>query len=59
MKMAQPNASDVRAWARENGLTVGERGHLPSEVVGQYNKGRRNRFENTNPMARAKTTAEA
>lgn len=29
----------VRAWARENGFTVSERGRIPSEVVEAYRRG--------------------
>jgi len=28
--------SDVRAWARENGFTISERGRIPSNVIEAY-----------------------
>jgi uncharacterized protein YhaN len=37
----QPQAGDqraIRAWAREHGLTVGERGRLPADVVDAYTR---------------------
>ena len=34
--------ADVRAWARENGMTVGERGKLPPEVIKEFNKAHKN-----------------
>ena len=35
-KVARP--ADVRAWAREQGMTVGERGKFPPDVIKAYNK---------------------
>lgn len=32
----EPKASDVRAWAKAEGLDVPDRGKLPDEVVEQY-----------------------
>jgi hypothetical protein len=29
-------SGDIRAWAREHGLTVSERGRIPASVVEQY-----------------------
>jgi hypothetical protein len=34
-------APDVRAWAQEQGLTVGARGALPAQVVQAYAKAHR------------------
>ncbi len=30
------HSAQVRAWAREQGLTVSERGRIPADVVGRY-----------------------
>jgi hypothetical protein len=30
-------SGDIRAWAKEHGLAVSERGRIPASVVGQYN----------------------
>jgi hypothetical protein len=30
-------SGDIRAWAKEHGLTVSERGRIPASVVEQYN----------------------
>ena len=32
-----PSANDIRAWAKENGLTVSERGRISQEVRDAYN----------------------
>ena len=32
----EPNAADVRAWARENGYEVSSRGRVPAEVLQAY-----------------------
>ncbi len=32
----KPSTSQVRQWAREQGVQVGERGRLPAELVAQY-----------------------
>lgn len=32
-------AADIRAWARENGIEVSERGRIPARVVEQYDAG--------------------
>jgi hypothetical protein len=29
-------SGDIRAWAREQGITVSERGRIPASVVAQY-----------------------
>ena len=29
-------SGDIRAWAKERGLAIGERGRIPARVVGQY-----------------------
>jgi hypothetical protein len=44
-------AKEVRAWALENGLQVGTRGHLPGDVIKAYNRGRRRKFQSRNPMS--------
>lgn len=33
-------ASEIRQWARENGVTVSERGRIPHEVVDRYRAAR-------------------
>ncbi len=46
-------AADVRAWARDQNIPVGTRGHLPGDVIDRFNKAHRvNQFENTNPAVR-------
>lgn len=30
------NTSEVRAWARERGIAIKERGRVPAEVIAQY-----------------------
>ncbi len=30
------SSADIRAWAREQGLSVSERGRIPAEIVAQY-----------------------
>ncbi len=32
----EPNAAEVRAWARENGYEVSSRGRVPAEVLQAY-----------------------
>jgi Lsr2 len=32
-------SGDIRAWAKEHGLTVSERGRIPASVVEQYDAG--------------------
>jgi hypothetical protein len=34
----QPSTSEIRAWAREQGLDVSERGRIPAAIVEQYEK---------------------
>ncbi|MCU1587913.1 MAG: Lsr2 [Frankiales bacterium] len=36
MKTTPPNSSDVRQWARQKGLEVGERGRLSPDVLAAY-----------------------
>ncbi|MCW2544409.1 MAG: Lsr2 [Frankiales bacterium] len=36
MKTTPPKSSDVRQWARQKGLEVGERGRLSPEVLAAY-----------------------
>ena len=31
------HSSDIRAWAKEHGVAVSERGRIPTSVVEQYN----------------------
>jgi hypothetical protein len=38
MAKTPPNSSDVRQWARQNGLEVGERGRLSPDVLEAYAK---------------------
>ena len=41
----------VRAWARKRGIPVGTRGHLPQELIDQFNRAHRTvAAENSNPM---------
>ncbi|HLL07358.1 MAG TPA: Lsr2 family protein [Nocardioidaceae bacterium] len=32
-----PSAADIRAWARENGRTLSDRGRVPAEIREAYN----------------------
>jgi Lsr2 len=34
----QASTSEIRAWAREQGLEVSERGRIPASIVEQYEK---------------------
>lgn len=46
--------STVRAWAHEQGIFHGRRGHLPGYVIDQFNRRhRRKRALNTNPAVKA------
>jgi len=38
---AAATAADVRAWANENGHTVGVRGRIPAPIIAEFNKGKR------------------
>lgn len=38
---AGATAADVRAYGRENGYTVGNRGVLSAELIAEFNKGKR------------------
>jgi hypothetical protein len=33
---SRQRSGDIRAWARDRGITVSERGRIPTSVVGQY-----------------------
>lgn len=33
---ARERAAEIRAWARDQGLNVNERGRIPGEIVAQY-----------------------
>lgn len=35
---APASIADVRAWARKHGYPVGQRGHLPEQVIRRYNR---------------------
>lgn len=50
--MTTPDTSAVRAWARDNGFDVADRGRLPAEVVDAYTASR------TKPAAAGKAAAE-
>jgi hypothetical protein len=34
--VARGNSSDVRAWARAQGIAISDRGRIPSNVIEQY-----------------------
>ena len=36
MSVNSPSTSQVRQWAREQGMPVGDRGRIPAELVAQY-----------------------
>jgi hypothetical protein len=41
----------VRAWARDRGIPVGNRGHLSQELIDQFNRAHRKvSATNSNPM---------
>lgn len=46
------SAADVRAWARNNDLEVGSRGHLPQDVIDRFNRRHKRQFANSNPNPR-------
>jgi hypothetical protein len=33
---ARRNSADIRAWAREHGLGISERGRIPASITEQY-----------------------
>ena len=42
-------SGDVRAWAREHGLAVSERGRIPASVVARYERATRGRLPGREP----------
>jgi hypothetical protein len=53
MSVQQVTASEVRAWARRRGYTVGVRGHLSVQVVEAFNRAHRVKaFTNRNPKVK-------
>lgn len=44
---AAPTADDVRAWAKDKGITVKDHGRLPFAVVERFNRGRKVGYEST------------
>jgi hypothetical protein len=52
-----PTMSDVRAWARERGLSVNSTGNVPNDVVEAFNKGKpaHRRFERAVRRSAAET----
>jgi len=36
MAVDSPSTSQVRQWAREQGVPVGDRGRIPADLVAQY-----------------------
>lgn len=47
----QVDAATVRQWARNQGIDVGNRGHLADDVVQRFNRRHRAReYRNTNPL---------
>ena len=36
MSVNSPSTSQVRQWAREQGVPVGDRGRIPADLVAQY-----------------------
>lgn len=50
IEKTEVGADVVRAWAREKGMTVGNRGHLPQSVIDTFNRRHRKvRFTSRNP----------
>lgn len=37
----KPETAEIRAWAREQGYDVSDRGRIPSEIIEAYKKARR------------------
>ena len=37
----KPETAEIRAWAREQGYEVSDRGRIPSEIIEAYKKARR------------------
>lgn len=49
-EITEVDTAFVRAWARKKGFKVGNRGHLPEEVVEAFNKAHRTkRYTSGNP----------
>ena len=49
------SAADVRDWARREGLTVRERGHIPEDVIAAFNRAHRFvRYESSNPKCQSR-----
>lgn len=44
------SAADVRAWARQKGMIVGQRGHLPTAVIKAFNRSHRRFYTDRNPF---------
>ena len=36
-RTGRQNLSDVRAWARDQGIKISERGRIPADVLAKYN----------------------
>jgi hypothetical protein len=36
-RAGRPNLSNVRAWARDQGIKVSDRGRIPADVLAKYN----------------------
>jgi nucleoid-associated protein Lsr2 len=37
VRAGRQNLSDVRAWARDQGIKISERGRIPADVLAKYN----------------------
>jgi hypothetical protein len=37
----KPETADIRAWAKDQGYDVSDRGRIPAEIIEAYQKGRR------------------
>jgi hypothetical protein len=37
VRAGRHNLSDVRAWARDQGIKISERGRIPADVLAKYN----------------------
>lgn len=51
-------ASQVREWARAQGLSVGSRGHFKPEVIKAFNRRHRTIYLDRNPARAAKEVTE-
>lgn len=54
-----PSTSEVRAWARDRGYQVGDRGRLSPTLVAEYLADRKSAGQRRERLARARTVVPA